>query len=75
MRIKEPIPITVVEYDGVRRLQVDTQPAGARGQQEDELGGVGRVVRVHRLVAVHLLGRPVDPTVLKPTVQAVVLQQ
>lgn len=41
------VPVAVEHDDGVRRLQVQPQPAGARGQQEAEGAGALRIEVLH----------------------------
>jgi hypothetical protein len=63
------IPVRVVDDHGVRRGQVDAEPAGPCGQQEHELLSAGRVEPVDGILAALARDRAVDA--LKPVAQEV----
>ena len=67
------VPVTVVQDDNVCRGEVDTQPTGTRGEQEDELLAVGLVVLVDGYYPVIMGGATVDTTVLCAPSQSSVL--
>mmetsp|Transcript_22804 Transcript_22804/g.58024 ORF Transcript_22804/g.58024 Transcript_22804/m.58024 type:complete len:574 (+) Transcript_22804:400-2121(+) len=64
LQIHLRVPVAVVQNDDVGGGQVDTQAAGARGQQEHKLLAAGRVVRVDGVLAVLAAGVAVDAAVL-----------
>lgn len=67
------VPVRVEEDDGVGRLQVEAEAAGARREHEDEVGRVGGIEALEELAAVLGLGAAVEAEVLEAAVDKVVL--
>lgn len=55
------IPVGIEYDDGVSALQVETEPTGARRQQEDEVVGAHVVELLEKLSAVLCLCHTVQP--------------
>mmetsp|Transcript_22778 Transcript_22778/g.67502 ORF Transcript_22778/g.67502 Transcript_22778/m.67502 type:complete len:715 (+) Transcript_22778:982-3126(+) len=71
------VPVAVVDDDRVGRLQVDAEPARARGEEEEEAVRVGLVEGVNHLLPLRPTRRPVDAAIVKAIlvpVGAVVLE-
>ena len=63
------VPVTVIDDDGVSRCEVDAQPTGPSGQQEDEDVWVG-VERPDGLLPV----LPADTAIYAASLQTLTLQ-
>mmetsp|Transcript_8503 Transcript_8503/g.28955 ORF Transcript_8503/g.28955 Transcript_8503/m.28955 type:complete len:795 (+) Transcript_8503:410-2794(+) len=74
LKVHLGVPVRVVEDHRVRRGQVDAEPPGAGGEEEDELGGARRVEGLHGLVTRVAARAPVDAAVLVLAPKAVVLE-
>mmetsp|Transcript_34075 Transcript_34075/g.73803 ORF Transcript_34075/g.73803 Transcript_34075/m.73803 type:complete len:464 (-) Transcript_34075:575-1966(-) len=68
------VPVRVVQDHDIGRVKVDSETSGSRGQQEGELLRVWRVVSVDAFLPVLSRGVSVDPAVLVPPEEHVVLQ-
>mmetsp|Transcript_39745 Transcript_39745/g.128644 ORF Transcript_39745/g.128644 Transcript_39745/m.128644 type:complete len:201 (-) Transcript_39745:581-1183(-) len=71
------VPVAVVDDDRVGRLQVNAEPARARGEEEEEAVRVGLVEGVNHLLPLRPARRSVDAAIVKAIlvpVGAVVLE-
>lgn len=63
-RTSASLPVAVIKDDNISTRQVDTQPAGASGKQEDKFVAPLLVVIINGLNTVFVCGATVDPTIL-----------